>query len=82
MLAPVLDKKDNYNLSTSCNFSSIFFCFRSVSPRLVVEPHAVYMRAYEGFDEININVTVKGGTPKPEVSDELYQLSVCVFCEP
>lgn len=80
MLALVLERKDNYNLSTSCNFSG-FFSFRSVSPRLVVEPHAVYMRAYEGFDEININVTVKGGTPKPEVSDELYQLSVCVFSE-
>ncbi|XP_044183909.1 uncharacterized protein LOC114977157 [Acropora millepora] len=37
-----------------------------VNPRLVVNPHAVYMRVYEGFDKIKIDVTVKGGVPKPE----------------
>ena len=33
-----------------------------------MNPHAVYMRVYEGFDEIKMDVTVKGGVPKPEVS--------------
>ena len=32
-----------------------------------MNPHAVYMRVYEGFAEIKMDVTVKGGVPKPEV---------------
>ena len=35
---------------------------------MIVEPHAVYMRVSEGVNEVNINVTVKGGVPKPKVS--------------
>ena len=30
------------------------------------------MRVYEGFPEININVTVAGGVPKAEVSLAVY----------
>ena len=39
-----------------------------VPPRLVAEPHAAYLRLYEGFEEIKMNVTVKGGIPKAQVS--------------
>ena len=31
-------------------------------------PHAVYKRVNEGDSEVKMNVTVKGGQPKPQVS--------------
>lgn len=39
-----------------------------VKPRLIAQPHAVYQRFHEGEPEVNINVTVKGGEPKAQVS--------------
>ena len=47
-----------------------------------MNPHAVYMRVYEGFDEVKIDVTVKGGVPKPEVSIVNFSLNcVSVYFE-
>lgn len=47
-------------------FYMLFFC-STVSPRLIVKPHAVYLRSFEGESEVNMNVTIKGGVPKPMV---------------
>ena len=44
----------------------LFFC-STVRPRLIVKPHAVYLRSFEGESEVNMNVTIKGGVPKPMV---------------
>lgn len=35
---------------------------------MIAEPHAVYKRVNEGDYEVKMNVTVKGGEPKPQVS--------------
>lgn len=35
---------------------------------MIAEPHAVYKRVDEGEYEVKMNVTVKGGEPKPQVS--------------
>ncbi|KAK2551733.1 Coagulation factor V, partial [Acropora cervicornis] len=51
-----------------CQFEKTIQVQVVINPRLVVNPHAVYMRVYEGFAEIKMDVTVKGGVPKPEVS--------------
>lgn len=47
-------------------FYMLFFC-STVRPRLIVKPHAVYLRSFEGESEVNMNVTIKGGVPKPMV---------------
>ena len=61
-------KPDSWAPSNIWN-GELYFDFSClVNPRLVVNPHSVYMRVYEGFAEIKIDVTVKGGIPKPEVS--------------
>ncbi|XP_074628208.1 uncharacterized protein LOC141886099 [Acropora palmata] len=49
-----------------CQFEKTIQVQVVINPRLVVNPHAVYMRVYEGFAEIKMDVTVKGGVPKPE----------------
>ncbi|XP_073230078.1 uncharacterized protein [Porites lutea] len=40
-----------------------------ISPRLIVKPHAVYLRSFEGESEVNMNITIKGGVPKPMLDD-------------
>ncbi|KAL9958649.1 hypothetical protein ACROYT_G035697 [Oculina patagonica] len=40
-----------------------------IRPRLIAEPHAVYKRVNEGEYEVKMNVTVKGGEPKPQLED-------------
>ncbi|XP_068751045.1 uncharacterized protein [Montipora capricornis] len=52
-----------------CQFEKTIEVHIVINPRLVVKPHAVYMRVYEGFPEININVTVAGGVPKAELNN-------------
>ncbi|CAH3195972.1 unnamed protein product, partial [Porites evermanni] len=46
----------------------LLFC-SPVSPRLIVKPHAVYLRSFEGESEVNMNITIKGGVPKPMLDD-------------
>jgi len=40
-----------------------------IRPRLIAMPHAVYKRVNEGDREVKMNVTVKGGQPKPQLED-------------